>query len=82
MKALKTWHAGRNVKPATIIPVPAAMEAMVFLAIFIESCMEDGYKVVASYGNPHTFCVQKRGNKDNPVLVIQLAEVAEAKQAS
>lgn len=77
MKAIEVARIGeRNCKPATVIPVPDGMDATVFLALFLDDHMMDGYTVVNSYGNANTFGLSKRGGVLQPyVLRIRLIEM-------
>lgn len=86
MKAIQITRLGvRNCKPPTVTPVPAGVDAHVFMALYLEEQMSDGYKVVGSYGNPDTYGLSKRGGMiDSPVLKVELIEMeaVEVRQAS
>jgi hypothetical protein len=85
MKAIEAVRVGirNNTKPPTIIPVPDGMDAEVFLAMFVDEQMCDGYKVVGSYGNANTVGMCKRdGVLEPPVLRIRIIEIPEAVEAA
>lgn len=85
MKAIETTRIGvRNARPATVIPVPAGVDAHVFLALILEEKRSDGYIVSGSYGNRDTFGLRQIGMVDGIVLKIRLVEVetVEVAQAS
>lgn len=79
MKALEVSTVGqRNARPGTVIPVPVGMDAQVFLSVFIDEKMQDGYTVVGSYGNQNTVGMCKRGGAlEPPVLRVKIVEIAE-----
>lgn len=83
-KAIEITRVGvRNCKPPTVTPVPAGVDPYVFLALYLDEQMSEGYMVVTSYHNPNTYGLCKRGSMiDAPVLKVQLVDIAvEAKTA-
>jgi hypothetical protein len=87
VKAIEVALLGvRNCKPPTIIPVPAGVDAYVFMALYLDEKMTDDYLIVRSYGNADTFGLCKRGSVAEPavlrVRLIDIAEVVEASKAS
>ncbi len=79
MKAIETTRIGiRNARPATVTPVPAGVDAYVFLALYLDDKREDGYIVSGSYGNRDTFGLRQRGMVDGVVLKVRLIDIAEA----
>ena len=77
MKALEVTTIGqRNARPGTVIPVPVGMDAEVFLSVFIDEKMQDGYTVVGSYGDQNTVGMCKRGGAlEPPVLRVRIIEI-------
>lgn len=83
MKAIETTRVGtRTAKPPTLIPVPAGVDAHVFLALILEEKQQDGYKVSGSYGNRDTFGLRQIGMVDGIVLKIRLVDVPEVNEAA
>ena len=77
MKAIQITRLGvRNCKPPTVTPVPANVDPDLFMALYLEEQMADGYKVVGSYGNRDTYGLCKRGGAiDAPVLKVELIDI-------